>query len=189
MTDKLPIGEIIYKDENRLNNRWDNLELSITHRVGQKQRQKISKTLTGTKHAPEWFAKMKGRPCQYPRRWFYHRGFAFRSNWEKLAAIKFDELGIRWEYESYRFDLGSHTYAPDFYLPDQECFWEIKGYFGPKSRKTINLFRERFPDIDLVVANEQVLKTLGITRNELINPTDNRRLSNGRGCMDLIRGP
>jgi hypothetical protein len=77
-----------------------------------------------------------------------------RSSWELRTAQALDALGVRWEFEPKRFDLGTQTYTPDFYLPDGDCYWEVKGYYGPKSRKTVALFRERYPDVRLLLVTE-----------------------------------
>jgi hypothetical protein len=105
-------------------------------------------------------AMFKGRPAPYPNRRFYYKGLAFRSSWEVRAATAMDALGIQWEYESRRFDLVSQTYAPDFYLPEQGAYWEIKGYYGPKSQRTIQLFREQYPEVPLVLLTERGLRML-----------------------------
>src|SRR5262245_26636571 len=76
-------------------------------------------------------ASLRGKPAPYPMKRFYYKGVAFRSSWEVRAAQAMDRLGIRWEFEAIRFDLGTETYAPDFYLPDEHAVWEVKGYFGP----------------------------------------------------------
>lgn len=50
----------------------------------------------------------------------------FRSRLEARWAVFFDELGIAWQYEIDQFDDGVTFYTPDFYLPDLDCFVEIK---------------------------------------------------------------
>lgn len=54
----------------------------------------------------------------------------FRSNLEKRWAEVFNELGIKYEYESKKFDVNVHdkncTYVPDFYLPEQKLIIEVK---------------------------------------------------------------
>lgn len=143
-------------------------KLSAAH-LGMKHtpesRAKMSASKKGRSfHSLEWRAqvssKLRGRPARFPNKRFYYKGCAFRSSWELRVAQAFDALGVRWEYESRRFDLGSQTYAPDFYLPDGDCYWEVKGYFGPKSRRTIALFRECYPDVILLIVNEHAMKAL-----------------------------
>lgn len=145
-------------------------------------RAKISAAHIGMKHKPESRAKMsraktgrvvmtpeqykanglkfRGREAPYPKRRFYYGGCAFRSSWEMRVAQALDALGVKWLYEHKRFDLVSQTYCPDFYLPDGNCYWEVKGYFGPKSKKTISLFREQYPDVPLLIVNEDAMVAL-----------------------------
>jgi hypothetical protein len=57
-----------------------------------------------------------------------YAGVQFRSRLEARWAVVFDELGLAWEYEKegYCFDDGTF-YLPDFYLPDLNCWFEVKG--------------------------------------------------------------
>lgn len=58
-----------------------------------------------------------------------YNGFRFRSRLEARWAVFFDALGIRYEYEREGYELpGGVRYLPDFWLPQQECFIEIKGW-------------------------------------------------------------
>jgi hypothetical protein len=57
---------------------------------------------------------------------FYH-GCRFRSRTEARWAVFFDTLGISWEYEKEGYILEGMRYLPDFWLPEQDCFVEIKG--------------------------------------------------------------
>jgi hypothetical protein len=60
-----------------------------------------------------------------------YKGYRFRSRLEARWAVFFDALGVRWEYEPQGFDLGPYLgkYLPDFWMPDQDCWIEIKGSF------------------------------------------------------------
>ncbi len=56
-----------------------------------------------------------------------YKGYRFRSRIEARWAVFFDTLGVRYEYEPEGFDLGpAGWYLPDFWLPKQRCFVEIK---------------------------------------------------------------
>lgn len=61
----------------------------------------------------------------------YYKGILFRSRIEARWAVFFDALSIPWLYEpeQYRFDLLNKqvNYLPDFWLPNQRIFIEIKG--------------------------------------------------------------
>ena len=55
-------------------------------------------------------------------------GYRFRSRIEAKWAVFFKNLGIPYEYEKEGFDLGeAGWYIPDFWMPVQKCWVEIKG--------------------------------------------------------------
>jgi len=57
-----------------------------------------------------------------------YKGYRFRSRLEARWAVFFDALGVEWRYETEGFDLGDGLwYLPDFLLPEQQCWIEIKG--------------------------------------------------------------
>jgi len=57
-----------------------------------------------------------------------YKGYRFRSRLEARWAVFFDELKIKWEYESEGYDIGGIRYLPDFkiVLPESVVFVEIK---------------------------------------------------------------
>lgn len=57
---------------------------------------------------------------------FYH-DIRFRSRLESRWAIFWDDLKVAYEYEPKRFDFGEIKYIPDFWLPEQKKWVEIKG--------------------------------------------------------------
>lgn len=70
----------------------------------------------------------------------------FASKFEAELAKKFDELGIKWEYEPCRipWQPAVRYYKPDFKvtLPDgEEFFVEAKGYFDPSMRSKMAQIR------------------------------------------------
>lgn len=70
----------------------------------------------------------------------------FRSSWEVELAELMTELGIRWEFEPRRiyFRAEKESYLPDFWLPDYNCWIEVKGYMDKKSEKRCKLFRKHY---------------------------------------------
>lgn len=57
-----------------------------------------------------------------------YNGCRFRSRIEARWAVFYDALGIKWEYEKQGVELGDGVrYLPDFWLPQQKCWIEIKG--------------------------------------------------------------
>ncbi len=55
-----------------------------------------------------------------------YSGVTYRSRLEARWAVFFDTLSIKfyYEYEGYQLDCG--WYLPDFWLPEHDCFVEIK---------------------------------------------------------------
>jgi len=82
----------------------------------------------------------------------YYKSICFRSSWEANFAKWLELSGIAWEYEKHRFNLEDCTYTPDFYLPEFDCYIEIKGwwqgmakykFFQLKKLKNIKLFDKK----------------------------------------------
>lgn len=56
-----------------------------------------------------------------------YSGYLFRSRLEARWAVFFDALGIKWEYEPEGFQFADgKRYLPDFWLPNDQAFFEIK---------------------------------------------------------------
>ena len=57
-----------------------------------------------------------------------YNGHRFRSRTEARWAVLFDHLGVEYHYEAEGYELSDGTrYLPDFYMPKEDCFFEIKG--------------------------------------------------------------
>jgi hypothetical protein len=56
-----------------------------------------------------------------------YNGHRFRSRLEARWAVFFDTARVRYEYEVESFDLNGSFYLPDFWLPEKNCWAEIKG--------------------------------------------------------------
>ncbi|MGI5274705.1 hypothetical protein ACQEUU_37110 [Nonomuraea sp. CA-218870] len=63
----------------------------------------------------------------------HYAGCRFRSRLEARWAVFFDKLGIAWEYEPQGFMIDAVLYLPDFYLPEQKLWIEVKGADPAKS--------------------------------------------------------
>jgi hypothetical protein len=57
----------------------------------------------------------------------HYNGYRFRSRLEARWAVFYDTLGVAYQYEPEGFDTPTGPYLPDFYLPEQKCWVEIKG--------------------------------------------------------------
>jgi hypothetical protein len=61
-----------------------------------------------------------------PGFWTHYAGVWFHSRLESLWARAFDAAGLRWSYEPFRLVRGNVNYLPDFWLPDRQCYAEVK---------------------------------------------------------------
>ena len=75
----------------------------------------------------------------------------FRSNFELGVARSLANKRVPYEYESVKLTYvpKPRTYTPDFYLPEQKMFIEVKGYFDKGDRVKMQLIREQYPDHDI----------------------------------------
>lgn len=70
-----------------------------------------------------------------------YAGCYFRSRLEARWAVFFDFLHINWMYEPQGFELDSGDwYLPDFYLPDLDIWFEVKGVADPLGLAKFNEF-------------------------------------------------
>jgi len=66
-------------------------------------------------------------------------------------ARLYSYLGTVWEFSPRSFDIGGHTYTPDFFLPETDTYIEVKNFWGEYSRIRDTKFRKRYPNILLKV--------------------------------------
>lgn len=92
----------------------------------------------------------------------------FYSTWEANIARVYNLVGINWIYSPTTFDLGAHTYRPDFFLPESNIYIEVKNFLNPYSVERDRLFREKFPDVNLVMILKDEYKTIEMNYKDLI---------------------
>jgi hypothetical protein len=56
-----------------------------------------------------------------------YKGILFRSRLEARWALFFDKIRVPYQYEAEGYDLNGDWYLPDFWIPQQDYFIEIKG--------------------------------------------------------------
>ncbi len=77
------------------------------------------------------------------------RNICFYSTWEANIARIFNLVGLKWQYAPKIFDIGKHTYRPDFYLSDHDTYIEVKNFMSPYSAERDRLFRQLYPQLKL----------------------------------------
>ncbi len=75
----------------------------------------------------------------------------FRSAWEANMARYYNFVNIKWEYEPRTFVFetikrGSVSYTPDFYLPEEDRWVEVKGWMDAKSKTKLKRFKKYYPE-------------------------------------------
>ncbi len=80
-------------------------------------------------------------------------GLVVRSNWEAnfVRVLNLHKIPFQFEPLSFRFPPNPKTgiapsYIPDFYLPEQDEFVEVKGYLDGRGRNKLRKFRKHFPE-------------------------------------------
>lgn len=93
-----------------------------------------------------------------------------RSSWEIKVANYLDSKNIQWLYEYtafpieyiYNNTIRYGTYSPDFYLPNIDTYWEIKGFWFGDSREKYVAFLEQYKGIKIILKQKEDLILLGI---------------------------
>lgn len=118
---------------------------------------KISKTIKDKVSRGEWHVSLAKRLHKQ------YNGESFHGSWEVKYAMWLDQNGIEWirnkQSFSYVFEGIERKYTPDFYLPAQNTYVEIKGF---KTDKDVAKW-EQFPaELKLLVLMEKDLVSLGV---------------------------
>lgn len=72
-----------------------------------------------------------------------YNGYRLRSRAEARWAVFFDTCGIKYVYEPEGYMLSDGTkYLPDFYLPESDSFFEVKGILCKKDKHKIDQFQK-----------------------------------------------
>ncbi len=143
LKDRIKNGEVIP---------WQKGQTKETNESVKLQSELISKTINKKIKNGLWhtsFAK---------RRTFKYNGINFQGSWEVEFAKYLDNKNKKWrkpkESFSYLFNGKEKRYTPDFYIEDEQCYYEIKGYV---TEKDIAKW-EQFPLRLKIITGEDLLK-------------------------------
>lgn len=75
--------------------------------------------------------------------------YYFFSRWEANYARILNFQGKKWIFQPKTFRLKNQNYTPDFYLPKEDVYVEIKNFLSEYSAKRDREFRELYPDLKL----------------------------------------
>jgi hypothetical protein len=94
----------------------------------------------------------------------------FRSNWEANFARILNLEGKKWLYESQTFDLEpSLSYTPDFYVIDEDVYYELKGRMNARCELQFSLLKQKFPQIVLRIITGVEYAQLKVKYQDRIN--------------------
>jgi len=101
-------------------------------------------------------------------------GHYVRSSWEADLARVFKYLGTSYEYEPRTFELVTSsgktiTYTPDFYVPERDKWFEVKGWMDHASAEKIRLLREQYPQIDLTIVDKTLFAEFQLQYGDLVD--------------------
>ena len=90
-------------------------------------------------------------------------GKYFRSAWEANYARFLTFTHVRWEYESKTFWFekirrGVRSYTPDFHLPDEGVYHEVKGWMDSKSQTKLKRMKKYYPGENVIVVDREFFK-------------------------------
>ena len=75
----------------------------------------------------------------------------YRSQFEKLVALKIKNDGGNFEYETIRIPYTPKIrhYTPDFYIPETDIYIEAKGQLTQEDRTKMILVKKQCPEYDI----------------------------------------
>jgi hypothetical protein len=92
----------------------------------------------------------------------------FRSSYEANFAKWLDLSGIKWCYEQKRFSVILNNketkYIPDFYLPEFDCYIEVKGYWYYRAKQKMEQFLKQYPSINIEIFDQPRLLEYGVIK-------------------------
>ena len=95
---------------------------------------------------------------------------------DENAAINIEKEGIDWEYEPNTFKLlNGVRYTPDFFLPKENLWIDVKGQLTEKHKIKHKLFREFGYDLKLVFI-EELKSRLGISYSKFKKDWDRNKV-------------
>jgi len=106
-------------------------------------------------------------------KWYEVAGQKVQGTWERNVALKFEELHIKWEKLKtnrdtleYVMDGKTRSYTPDFFLPDNNLYLEIKGHWWGNDREKMDIVLKTYPDIKIIIVEKDDYEK--ILRGELV---------------------
>jgi hypothetical protein len=80
----------------------------------------------------------------------------FKNAWEANAARILTFMKREWQYEIKTFwfekiKTGTRSYKPDFYLPNENLYIEVKGYWSRQSKTKLKRMAKYYPEVNIEI--------------------------------------
>lgn len=115
-------------------------KLKNTHPLGHKH------SIETRKHLSEVRRRWLEENPNHGLKWYIVNGIKVQGTWEKKFAEYLTESKINWQRGSKLKYKETHSYTPDFYCPEQNVYFEVKGF-----RRDRDIFKMH------LVLNENIL--------------------------------
>ena len=140
----------IKKMNNALNEKIKNGLISQSHTHSPETKAKLSNIRTKLYAEGIGLGGMQSRTYKLPNingEMFFHQG-----TWELNVAKYLNSQNILWirnKKIQYIKDNFIHNYIPDYYIPNNDVYVEVKGYFSPDAQLKMKLVLEQNPNIKI----------------------------------------
>ena len=102
-------------------------------------------------------------------KWYDISGVKVQGTWERDFAIYLNSLNIKWERKKLHYKK-THSYTPDFYCPEKNCFFEVKGFRRDRDLYKMYLVLDEYPDINIkMIEKKELIKLNELNIFELPN--------------------
>ena len=95
-------------------------------------------------------------------KWYDVAGQRVQGTWERDIALKLEDLGISWtklktnrDTLKYLMNGKERSYTPDFYLPEFDMYFEIKGFWWGNDREKMRIVIDTHQDKRIVIIEKQ----------------------------------
>lgn len=96
-------------------------------------------------------------------------GLYVRSGWEANFARILNYVGKRWLYEPTSFALSETlSYTPDFYVEDDDTYYELKGRMNERSTEQLRLMQCMHPHVTIIMISGDEYNALRAVYRNLV---------------------
>lgn len=92
-------------------------------------------------------------------KWYTINGIKVQGSWERKFAEYLNSHNINWTRITIPF-LGSHHYTPDFYCPNEDVYFEVKGFRRDRDIYKMHLVLKEHPNLKIKMIEKRELENL-----------------------------